>query len=1135
MSFGKTIQNRARLLLEALLNYDADRDSDRFKQILKADLESSQKSRRGYRTEQKLTFHVSERNNGGGRVIKATLYSLERLPIIIDKQAFTKNQVEEAINCLKKFEIIEPLSKQGLTERELILKYENKNEILKRFDDACTGWNAEKSKVDKAGSTSVKPTPSAFIGKLSNVPDLPLNFLPRPVELQELKAKVLSDATQPVVMTGTTHLIGVQGMGGIGKSVIAAVVAQDEEVRSVFPDGIVWLTLGQTPTLTAWQSYLAELLEAGQRTFADVQVGKAYLSELMRDKACLVILDDVWHAKHAAAFDILGQRCKMLLTTRDRKLVEQMEAVEYQMDVLSDEQSLTLLTQWAKQEEEPLPAEAHDVAKECGNLPLALAMIGAMVRAKPNRWGNVLHKLRNADLEKIRHQFPDYPYPDLLKAIQVSVEALEPDTQKRYLDFAVFPEDTPIPEAVLQTFWEPEGLDEYDTQDVLDLLVERSLASRDDKGKLSLHDLQFDYVRKQTSDLSALHNRFLSAYAAHCSNGWHTGSNDGYFFEYLAYHMTKAERKEELRKLLLDFKWLQAKLEATDVYSLIADFDLLPDDASLRLVQGAIKLASHIIVQDKSQLASQLTGRLLSIESPDIQSFLELIKQERSEPWLRPFTSSMLSPGGSLIYSIKNSAIPLLAVVPGSQNIIFISNNKTLKILNLRTFAEPITVTIHNDIATTTSSEEISSLNELDIFSLATTQDGRCAITGLRNGNLVVWEIDSGLEQFTLSGHTDIVSTVAVTPEGKYTISGSWDKKLKIWCLETKKELHTFEGHKDGVTAVTVTSDGHYAISGSRDKTLKLWDLENKKEVHTFEGHRDSIESVTVTPDGIYAISGCRDGTIKIWDLKNKKELYTIESGVDYIGGVEAVTVTLDGCYLIFNSNNYTLKVWDLVNNKEFHTLQGSNDFIRVVTVTPDGKYAISGSEREIQVWDLKSKKKFSSSHNGSSVDAIKLSLDGRCAISMSQYASGIMLKSWDLASGAELNVLSKKNTDKGISLSIPGYEDVEPILTESFHYIALASDNKTIVVFDLQKGTEILLKGHTEYIYAVAATQNGQRAVSVADDCSLIVWDIESGKAIAKFIGDSFLLSCAISQDGLTIVAGDWSGWVHFLRLEGV
>ena len=38
-------------------------------------------------------------------------------------------------------------------------------------------------------------------------------------------------------------------MGGIGKSVMATRLARDDDVRSAFPAGIFWITLGQTPDL----------------------------------------------------------------------------------------------------------------------------------------------------------------------------------------------------------------------------------------------------------------------------------------------------------------------------------------------------------------------------------------------------------------------------------------------------------------------------------------------------------------------------------------------------------------------------------------------------------------------------------------------------------------------------------------------------------------------------------------------------------------------------------------------------------------------------------------------------------------------------------------------------------------------
>jgi len=47
----------------------------------------------------------------------------------------------------------------------------------------------------------------------------------------------------------------------------------------------------------------------------------------------------------------------------------------------------------------------------------------------------------------------DYPYPDLLRAFEVSVEGLESTDRERYLDLALFPEDQPVPESALSVLW----------------------------------------------------------------------------------------------------------------------------------------------------------------------------------------------------------------------------------------------------------------------------------------------------------------------------------------------------------------------------------------------------------------------------------------------------------------------------------------------------------------------------------------------------------------------------------------------------------------------------------------------------------------------------------------------------------
>src|ERR1017187_9726487 len=113
-----------------------------------------------------------------------------------------------------------------------------------------------------------------------------------------------------------------------------------------------------------------------------------------------------------------------------------------------------MLADWAGVKDSALlPPQAMDVAQACGHLPLALAMIGAMVQLRTTAWPDALEFLRSRDLEEFRRAFPDYPYPNLLRAIAVSVDELPLEDRERYLDLAVFPEDEPIPEGPLQVFW----------------------------------------------------------------------------------------------------------------------------------------------------------------------------------------------------------------------------------------------------------------------------------------------------------------------------------------------------------------------------------------------------------------------------------------------------------------------------------------------------------------------------------------------------------------------------------------------------------------------------------------------------------------------------------------------------------
>ncbi|MCY6494585.1 beta-propeller domain-containing protein [Leptolyngbya sp. GGD] len=990
-------------------------------------------------------------------------------------------------------------------------------------------------------------------GRLWKVPELPPNFLPR-LELQSLKSQVLSAIQQPVVVTGAAQRIGVQGMGGIGKSVLAAALAREPEVQAAFPDGIFWITVGIEPLLVTQQADLAEALSGEKPTFNEVKQGKECLGQLLANRTCLLILDDVWQLDHADAFNALGSRSRLLLTTRDGELMTGLGAVPYRLDVLSDEQSLHLLATWAGVEVTELPEIAMVVAQECGNLPLALSLCGAMVRDL-TPWEDLLEALREADLEFIQKQFAHYPYPDVFKSLQVSLESLSrtnPIAAERYRELAMFPTDESLPEATILQFWQYTGeLKPRVARQLLTTLANKGLLRLDGEvpnRQVSLHDLQQDYLRAQQTDLQPLHAHLLEAYQQDCLEGWHTGPNDGHFFEHLAYHLFEAGQQTQLQALLYDFRWIEAKLTATDINALLADYEWAPDDTELRLIQGALRLSTHVLSQDMRQLPSQVYGRLLGQSTPRVQALLHQITQFQTSPWLRCLVPSLETVGGPLLRTLTGHTawVNGVAVTPNGRYILSASWDNTVKVWELSTGKEVRTLTGHTnsvmDVAVTSDGRYIlsaSSDNTVKVWELSTgkevhsltghtdsvkgvavTPDGRYILSASKDNTVKVWELSTGKEVHSLTGHTGSVMDVAVTPDGRYILSASWDNTVKVWELSTGKEVRTLTGHTGSVWGVAVTPDGRYILSASLDKTVKVWELSTGKEVRTLTGHTNSVWGVAVTPDGRYILSASEDNTVKVWELSTGKEVHSLTGHTD---SVMDVAVTPDGRYILSASWDNTVKVWELSTGKEVYSLTGHTNSVMDVAVTSDGRYILSASwDKTVKVWELSTGKEVRTltGHTGS-VKGVAVTPDGRYILSAS---SDNTVKVWELSTGKEVRTLT------GHTGSVWGVA-----VTPDGRYILSASSDNTVKVWELSTGKEVrTLTGHTNSVKGVAVTPNGRYILSASSDNTVKVWELSTGKEVRTLTGHTnSVMDVAVTSDGRYILSASSDNTVKVWELS--
>ena len=118
---------------------------------------------------------------------------------------------------------------------------------------------------------------------------------------------------------------------------------------------------------------------------------------------------------------------------------------------------------------------------------------------------------------------------------------------KHFLELAVFPTNEAIPEAAITTLWlYTNDLNERNARQLLATLDRKALLRLEGKAPqrlVSLHDLQHDYLSAVLDDSTRLHDNLLAAYRQQCLGGWHTGPNDGYFFQRLAYHLVEAGKK----------------------------------------------------------------------------------------------------------------------------------------------------------------------------------------------------------------------------------------------------------------------------------------------------------------------------------------------------------------------------------------------------------------------------------------------------------------------------------------------------------------------------------------------------------------------------------------------------------------